>query len=393
MIHPSIIYQEYPCFKVDSLETPWHVLMAYLILERCKGSKSFWYPYIRIMPQEPLDELPFYWDPNDFTLCAKCFIVEVEINRRKLLETISDVRKFFYHNQNLCDPSEQLYLWSYAMLQTRSLYISSEEPLVMLPFFDFFNHSNSATVKPVVAELDLKYITTSPLRVNEQVFISYHQMNNRISLCDYGFVTIKSCTSPFTVCPATEDAIVLNCDDLWQIYRLIHEENPSRGVEHRIGQITTTGYFKSDSSFEICWPVSLIGSEIVFDISVNHYSPKYDYFEADFEINWTVDLINSILALDRVSSRQVEEILYNKVERSKSRHYLEYSVKFIDALLKLQYELEWHDAKWLVSTRDGRFFWEILAQQKHQSLCLLVRNEICLLLTLKWLLHHKLNQM
>lgn len=198
----------------------------FLIQQYLLGSQSFWYSYIRTLPQ-PDDlsawALPPFWTSDDIDLLdgtnAHVSLHEIKTRlRREHKNAVAALQSTSFAGSSH-DYSRLLYHWAYAIFTTRSFrpsrVLPNPETLplprgvavddfhVLMPLFDVGNHHPTAEVdwhilsdtqgagrdpKTPVTVLS----TRTPYAAGEQVFNNYGPKTNAELLLAYGFVIPES---------------------------------------------------------------------------------------------------------------------------------------------------------------------------------------------------------
>lgn len=185
-------------FDVVPATLPPHVVSRLvLIKEFAKGETSFWYPYIRTLPQPGNRDdwaLPPFWSDAERALFAATNI-EVGIRDvRSGVEAELDLIRSALPDDG--DVTADLYHWAFCVFSSRSFRPSlvldtpRDDFAVLLPLLDVGNHDMTVHVR---WEVD-REAETCELRVGrvhgpgEQVFINYSPKSNAELLMGYGFM-------------------------------------------------------------------------------------------------------------------------------------------------------------------------------------------------------------
>lgn len=168
-------------------ETP-EKLSQKLANERDLGEDSFYAPYINVLPSlkmldddddGPLTSMPRFWSRERIDLVSNADGGQIE---RKLKE---DERKDL-------DP------WAYACVTSRANYVQGHG-FAMTPILDMINHDASVSTSAKIVKGDdgsnsqiddvLHLSIQSKFSIGDEVFISYGDLTNLETLCNYGFVS------------------------------------------------------------------------------------------------------------------------------------------------------------------------------------------------------------
>jgi len=163
-------------------------ITVYMLLEVRKGKKSFWYPYLFILP-ETLNHIPVFWEKDLKYLRGSDILNDINYKKRQLLDEY-DILK--YSKLQLHDLTLAEYMRMRSLVSSRnfSLYIDGEENSVMVPLADMLNHSNSAdTHWTYNTSLNAYQMTaTKKIKVGQEISDSYGRKNNDVYFLHYGFL-------------------------------------------------------------------------------------------------------------------------------------------------------------------------------------------------------------
>lgn len=175
--------------------TTHHLIAVFLLEELSKGSNSFWYPYLKTLPESYT--VPFFCGSIHSVLLPK-YVLDKCLKQQDIVKSAYDkVRAVF----NL-EIDFGRFAWAWFTVNTRAVYFnngdgdrSSDNNLALAPFLDMFNHSGDVTVNVGVASAlnfseGLYQIVSTNKRYKkfDQVFINYGPHDN-LKLClEYGFV-------------------------------------------------------------------------------------------------------------------------------------------------------------------------------------------------------------
>jgi len=170
-----------------------------LVHERALGEKSFWAPYIDILPTAEEVGQSFVWEEEELALLTGSGVIDStrSLQTKLVNEYNSLVPAIIEHGSHLAlhDAFEyEAFVWAMSMLFSRGVNLREIEELAMVPYADLINHSpysqayfmtNNVPLskqKEVVLYADRNYAK------NDQVLISYGQKSNAELLLLYGFV-------------------------------------------------------------------------------------------------------------------------------------------------------------------------------------------------------------
>ncbi|KAH8552248.1 hypothetical protein BGW37DRAFT_491184 [Umbelopsis sp. PMI_123] len=190
MITEPLVRQRYP--QLQSLSSR-AVMSLFLSNEWKKGEKSFWMPYLSVIPNRIMTSMMF--DEEDLKILQGTNLQLGSISRRNFL--YSEYEKIV----EIMPESErkgftwEVCLWGYTAISSRAfpyrLIDAKAEGEMMVPLADSFNHDPNVKVtwsgngNPDTGVLDL--ITREPLKSGNQLFTTYGPKSNEELLLGYGF--------------------------------------------------------------------------------------------------------------------------------------------------------------------------------------------------------------
>ncbi len=182
------------CIIADTPESLSHKLLK----EKELGQDSFYAPYIDVLPTlekdtkndmfvGTLSTLPRFWNDERKELVTKADGGQME---RRLVQ---DYRKDV-------DP------WAYACVSSRANYVLGHG-FAMTPILDMINHDSSVTTTAKIVkdnngvdvDEELHLFIGDSFDIGEEVFISYGDLTNLDTLCNYGFVSEMNQSNKETV--------------------------------------------------------------------------------------------------------------------------------------------------------------------------------------------------
>lgn len=195
-------------------EAPPHVISRFFLMKQYLLEKrSFWWPYIRALPQpEQLSSwfLPPFWPEEDLAyLDGTNLEVSVTEIKATLKNEFKEARRLLKGWQNWGDYTRVLYNWAYSIFTSRSfmptLVVPNRSELdgsrvdwnsfsILLPLYDIGNHSMMAkTSWDINSETNsCSLITRDSYEAGSQVFNNYGMKTNAQLLLAYGFVIGES---------------------------------------------------------------------------------------------------------------------------------------------------------------------------------------------------------
>lgn len=151
-----------------------------LTFEKMLGEDSEFYPYVEMLPppledaKSPLLDMPRFW--NNERLESITNFDQGQLSAR----LDADAER---GEEKLVDA------WALACVKSRTNFLA-DGSFAMTPLLDMLNHDCSVTTKAQIelGILDLNILDRS-FDAGEEVFMSYGEMTNLDTLCDYGFVS------------------------------------------------------------------------------------------------------------------------------------------------------------------------------------------------------------
>lgn len=144
-------------------------LAAKLGKERDLGEDSKFAPYINILP--PLDHyrniLPRFWNDEKLDLLTKG-------DGGQALQKM---------DQDACPGLDQ---WALACVNSRANYLQGRG-YAMTPILDMINHDNTSITRGAILEDELILSIEKGFNIGTEVFISYGDLTNLETMCNYGF--------------------------------------------------------------------------------------------------------------------------------------------------------------------------------------------------------------
>jgi hypothetical protein len=203
------------------------VAFVMLIEERQKGSASFWFPYIDLLPNEDAMELSIWWNESTLSLIHGTNLFEGTRQIQALLHRVYQLVSTQWSFEGI---SERDIMWAYSIFASRSFAVycpspsrnesnssnivdthamnrnvsdRSENPNssvdshvepALIPLADIFNHSPTSCVRYIndrtrnsfALEIDLESTASSGVNAVE-IFNNYGPKSNEGLLLSYGF--------------------------------------------------------------------------------------------------------------------------------------------------------------------------------------------------------------
>jgi len=187
--------------KEEILElSSFQLLSLYLTFERKRSHKSFWKPFLDMLPSmDDFELMPIDWPQEICTLLPS----STEVRNKKVRS------RFDNDYQVICEliktkidkdgdvttllPRQEVLL-SWLCINSRCLYMdlptskNSADNFTMAPYVDFMNHSCDDHCTLKIDGKGFQVRTTSQYNTGDQVYLSYGPHSNDFLLCEYGFV-------------------------------------------------------------------------------------------------------------------------------------------------------------------------------------------------------------
>ncbi|ODQ67213.1 SET domain-containing protein [Nadsonia fulvescens var. elongata DSM 6958] len=182
-------------YGLEKFESKQIALAFFLIHQRILKEKSFWEPYINILPTEESFTTPLYFDKDDLVWLEGTNIYEdIEARRASWeLEWENNIGALPEPFEKSLYTLEQ-YIWASSIFTSRSfpsrlLYSDSDQSLSMLlPLVDSLNHKPFTPIHwnaTVGKSFDIQ--SAKPLKKHEEIFNNYGAKGNEELLMGYGF--------------------------------------------------------------------------------------------------------------------------------------------------------------------------------------------------------------
>jgi len=163
-------------------------LASYLLQEKHKGSKSFWFPYIHILPQH-YKNMPIFFDEPTLGWLKGSFSLQ------KIADRIDSLKKE-YDNIRRAVPefgqfTHEEFVWARLVVITRifGLVIDGNKTDGLVPYADMLNHKRPRETKWTYEDSRAGFIITSlrTIQRGDQVYDSYGRKCNSRFFVNYGF--------------------------------------------------------------------------------------------------------------------------------------------------------------------------------------------------------------
>jgi len=176
-------------------------LALLLIHERSLGARSFWAPYIDILPSAEEVGQTWLWEESDRALLEGSGIMDSTASLRAKIDREHATLLADVIIPNRLDEtvfSLAAFEWAMSMLLSRAIDLRETQELALVPYADLLNHSpycSSYFFYNEVAfskEREVCLYADRAYAKNDQVLISYGQKSNAELLLLYGFVVDRN---------------------------------------------------------------------------------------------------------------------------------------------------------------------------------------------------------
>ncbi|XP_019637584.1 PREDICTED: SET domain-containing protein 4-like [Branchiostoma belcheri] len=191
--------------RADPRLTPTQALAVFLICEKHRREKSYWRPYIDILPDEY--SCPAYFTEDDFRLLPNSLRGRAKAKKYECHKVYKELTPFFESLADLFSDREdvfnfQNFKWAWSAIKTRALDVpigretgahlrDTDTPTpTMFPLVDSINHSAQAKIRHRYNDKSqfLESRTESVYRRHAEVMNSYGRADNDNLLLEFGFV-------------------------------------------------------------------------------------------------------------------------------------------------------------------------------------------------------------
>jgi len=143
----SKVFRQHPDLFDPDEHQDWehYVLIAFLLFELQKGEKSFWYPYIEVLPRDA--DCFWRWDPKIIKQTQDPALILTRIkNSNTYKDSLYDVLKVFQSHPDVFNQkfvTEEIVRRVEAWVDTRVFGSHNLPSCALVPFADSINHSDS----------------------------------------------------------------------------------------------------------------------------------------------------------------------------------------------------------------------------------------------------------
>lgn len=220
--------------ELDDTVNEYVAISIFLISEREKGDKSFWAPYIDILPDDDKLIPLFRWTEEDRALLAGSpTLVAAESLSDKLRNEFQTVDKLYFQPNPDRFPSHifnyQNWEWAFAILFSRAISLTKGKIIALVPYADLLNHnpfcSNYIDVhrEMLTGDRFVRLYSDRPYSITDQVFVTYGPKPNADLLLLYGFVSDRN--------PYDSVDLIVSLDEADPLYDRKREYLEESGVE------------------------------------------------------------------------------------------------------------------------------------------------------------------
>ncbi|CAN8268072.1 unnamed protein product [Cochlearia groenlandica] len=165
-------------------------LAVVLMIEKKKGQKSRWYPYISRLPQLSEIHNTVFWCEDELDM-IRCSAVHKETVKQKAqieIEFSLVAKAFNQHCPKVIESSAlEDFMHAYALVGTRAW--ETSKGISLIPFVDFVNHDGLSS-SIVLSDEDNQLSEVNADRnysPGDEVFIRYGEFSNATLVLDFGF--------------------------------------------------------------------------------------------------------------------------------------------------------------------------------------------------------------
>ncbi|XP_035679503.1 SET domain-containing protein 4-like [Branchiostoma floridae] len=192
--------------RADPRLTPTQALAVFLMCEKYRREKSFWRPYIDILPEEY--SCPTFFTEDDFRLLPNSLRGKAKAKKYECHKEYKELAPFFKMLADLFPDQEDAFnfkdfKWAWSAIKTRALDVpigrescrhlrdAEDTPTpTMFPLVDSINHAAQAKIRHRYNEKSrcLESRTETVYRRHAEVMNSYGRADNDNLLLEFGFV-------------------------------------------------------------------------------------------------------------------------------------------------------------------------------------------------------------
>lgn len=179
----KVIIDEWCAGATDKLKLSDESCLALaLLIERKQGPKSSYAQLIQSLPQIGELDLPIFWSEKELEILKGSSVYENSIEIRRAIEDEFKSLKESLEKINDDGFSLELYKWAIGIVDSRCIYASSAEPLVLAPLFHCINAGNESSKANAHIEISggimfskkrFTLILDSDMKGDEELKISY----------------------------------------------------------------------------------------------------------------------------------------------------------------------------------------------------------------------------
>lgn len=175
------------------------LLAMFLLLERSRGSLSFWKPFIDMQPEiGELGMAPIVWKALKVDNCDILWRMLPRSARKHAETVVARFEKDYLVIQQkfplvAAQISRDDFLWAWMCINSRCLYMEipqakdSSDNFTLAPYVDFLNHLNDDQCGIKIDNFGFQVMTSCKYLPGEELYFSYGPHSNEFLLCEYGF--------------------------------------------------------------------------------------------------------------------------------------------------------------------------------------------------------------
>ncbi|SGZ50227.1 CIC11C00000004934 [Sungouiella intermedia] len=176
------------------------LLAMFLVLERSRGTLSYWKPFIDMQPEiSELGLAPVIWKVLDVANCDLLWRMLPRSARKHAEAVVARFDKdYLTIQQKLPLVGQQIsrnnFLWAWMCINSRCLYMEipqakdASDNFTLAPYVDFLNHLNDDQCGIKIDTLGFHVMTSCKYLPGQELYFSYGPHSNEFLLCEYGFM-------------------------------------------------------------------------------------------------------------------------------------------------------------------------------------------------------------
>ena len=447
LITISMLHQADPAV-FGSFHEEMDCLMIFLMKYR-QEPQSFWSSYLNMLPQD-YSFLPCVWSKREvrhkfkqFPQLPQSLVVGILKEGNKMLNNYYRIKNYIVKNRDILMYNMNVdltnfdnFLWAYCTANTRCVHLplvqdmnnnknTRGDKIALVPFFDFLNHYPKADVRIEHSpENGFQLFTNKRISRFQQVFIKYHNYNNRDLFLNYGFTNISKPSfdseGVLRLKTSCQDSIPLTYVDLidWSIYLEGKRRNQVQSYKYfyyskRLTTLREIEFISPKDFFYLIWPINdfdkfnrvVISADLkvfLYTSDISNILPEDETsldIIANGTLDWRLDTIMRLMArplwdsannIRRLIYSDLDEFIINTDSEIQTNDYYSLWVCFIEWVLKRDYDIDVQHSSKNLSINFKKLAFNLSRIQSEQ-VAMIIANEIGLLLTIRQQFNKKLH--